>query len=477
MKEEMSNTESDRESIEFKEHKMSVKLSYGIGKFQAEFFTGGFAALVFLYFETEVGLKGWLTALGIVIYSIWNAINDPLIGFLTEKPTPLAKKWGRRFPWIIFGSIFWVFSFILIFAVPQSLIDQDIQWALFLWMVASTCLYDLLFTTWEVNYQSTFPDKFRNEKERNSVAGVATFIGVFGIAAGALVPTFIVNYGVKTSYVRNSVIFSLVGIIMVVFLISGVREDPDMINRYLEAKEQEKETQTEEPFFVQLFNAFKHKNFLAFILLYFFYQAGVMSMNASVHYVGKYILFDVSKTTVIFAAMLVGALISIPIWLYVAKKIQNNQKSLTIASLLIAASSFPMTFLNTQLGFSIALGLWGMAFGGFWLTMTPAMADVIDEIVVKTERRNDGIFLGFRAFFGRLSYAVQAISFWIIHALTGFDQHATLQSDTAILGIKIHLAILPSLLVLVGTFIFWKLNDLDKEKVQANKAKLAEIQL
>lgn len=473
----MSNTESDRESIEFKEHKMSVKLSYGIGKFQAEFFTGGFAALVFLYFETEVGLKGWLTALGIVIYSIWNAINDPLIGFLTEKPTPLAKKWGRRFPWIIFGSIFWVFSFILIFAVPQSLIDQDIQWALFLWMVASTCLYDLLFTTWEVNYQSTFPDKFRNEKERNSVAGVATFIGVFGIAAGALVPTFIVNYGVKTSYVRNSVIFSLVGIIMVVFLISGVREDPDMINRYLEAKEQEKETQTEEPFFVQLFNAFKHKNFLAFILLYFFYQAGVMSMNASVHYVGKYILFDVSKTTVIFAAMLVGALISIPIWLYVARKIQNNQKSLTIASLLIAASSFPMTFLNTQLGFSIALGLWGMAFGGFWLTMTPAMADVIDEIVVKTERRNDGIFLGFRAFFGRLSYAVQAISFWIIHALTGFDQHATLQSDTAILGIKIHLAILPSLLVLVGTFIFWKLNDLDKEKVQANKAKLAEIQL
>ena len=224
-KEHMDHTKDC--TLEVENHSLRERTSYGVGKFQAEFFTGAFAALVFIYFETEVGLKGWLTALGIVIYSLWNAINDPVIGYLTEKPTPLARKLGRRFPWIIFGSFIWVFSFILIFSVPQKLVEQNIQWALFLWMVLSTCLYDTLYSIWEVNYQSVFPDKFRDQKIRNNVAGIATIIGVFGIAAGALVPTFVINYGVRSSYIRNSVIFAIVGVVMVVLLLPGVKENKE----------------------------------------------------------------------------------------------------------------------------------------------------------------------------------------------------------------------------------------------------------
>ena len=55
-----------------------------------------------------------------------------------------------------------------------------------------------------------------------------------------------------------------------------------------------------------------------------------------------------------------------------------------------------------------AIFIFGLGFGGYWMLITPVMADVIDEIVVKTKKRNDGIYMGFRAFFGRLSYAVQA---------------------------------------------------------------------
>jgi GPH family glycoside/pentoside/hexuronide:cation symporter len=50
--------------------------------------------------------------------------------------------------------------------------------------------------------------------------------------------------------------------------------------------------------------------------------------------------------------------------------------------------------------------------------MTSAMAEVIDEIVAKTGRRDDGVVLGFRAFFGRFAYAVQALSFWLVHPAT-----------------------------------------------------------
>ncbi len=450
-----------------------IMASYGIGKFQAEFFTGAFGALVFFYFETELGLATWMVTLAIVIYSIWNAVNDPIIGFLTEKPTFLSKKLGRRFPWIIFGALVWVFSFVLIFAVPTSI--RSSQGAVFTWMVLTICLYDTLYSIWEVNYQSTFVDKFRSHKVRNKAASIAIVIGVFGIAAGALLPTFIVDYGTSSTFVTNGWVFSIAGFILIFAMIPGVKETPRMIERYMKSVE----TEEKEGFFKQLRKAFTHRNFVAFILLFFFYQAATMSLTGSIHYVGKYFLGDVSKTTPIFAAMLAGALISIPIWLYFIKRVQNNQKMITIAALLIGASFIPMIFLRSQIGFIIALVFWGMSFGGFWLIMTPAMADSIDEIVVKTGKRNDGIFLGFRAFFGRLSFAVQALSFWALHELTGFDSdpNAATQTDLALWGINFHLALIPAILVIIGALVFWKLNTLNKEKVADIKVKLKEMDL
>ncbi|HOX19091.1 MAG TPA: MFS transporter, partial [Spirochaetales bacterium] len=60
-----------------------VMLSYGVGKFLAEFLTGGFAALAFKFYETELGLGAGLVAVAVVLYSAWNAVNDPLIGYFT----------------------------------------------------------------------------------------------------------------------------------------------------------------------------------------------------------------------------------------------------------------------------------------------------------------------------------------------------------------------------------------------------------
>jgi len=447
-----------------------MRSSYGVGKFQAEFFTGAFGALVFLFYETELNLKVGLVTLGIIIYSLWNAINDPIIGFFTEKPTFLSKKLGRRFPWIIFGALVWVFSFVLIFAVPSSVTSQG---GLFAWMVVSICLYDTLYSVWEVNYQSTFVDKFRSHDERSKASSIAIVIGVVGIAAGALLPTFILDYGDPSTFVINGWVFTAVGFALVFAMIPGVKETPVMIERYMKSVEAE----DKEGFFKQLGKAFKHRNFVAFILLFFFYQAATMSLTGSIHYVGKYFLGDESLTTPIFAAMLGGALVAIPIWLLLLKKVQDNQKMITIAALLIGVSFIPMIFLRTQLGFIIAMIFWGASFSGFWLIMTPAMADAIDEIVVKTGKRNDGIFLGFRAFFGRLSYAIQALSFWALHELTGFDSEAAVQTDLALWGINIHLALIPAVLVLIGALVFWLVNTLNKEKVAIIKQQLKKMDL
>lgn len=444
----------------------ATMLSYGMGKFLAEFLTGAFASLVFKFYETEIGLPAGLVAFAVVLYSAWNAINDPLIGFFTSRPTPFSSRFGRRFPWIVFGSLSCSLVFILVFSPPRSSVAVAT-----LWLLASICLYDALYSTWEVNYQSVFPDKFRDGATRARAASLATLVGVLGVAGGAVLPTFFIRYGDAASYTKNALIFAAAGALAAILLLPGVRESREMIDRYLAQESQRKEKTS---FKVQFVSAFSSRNFLAFIILYFFYQSATISMTASIHYVGDYLL-NGSSTTLIFAGMLSGALAGVPLWSLARKKIPSNQTLLAASAVALAIFCLPLLLVDGMWGFVAAMFFWGIAFGGFWMLMTPAFADVIDEIVLARGSRDDGVYIGFRAFAGRLAYAVQALSFWLVHAATGFA--ADPRSSRAATGIRLHTALIPALLLIAGTLLFTKMNSLNAEVSERNRKELAERNL
>jgi GPH family glycoside/pentoside/hexuronide:cation symporter len=456
-----------------------VMASYGMGKFLAEFLTGAFGAIVFKFYETEIGLAAGYAAIATIIYSLWNAVNDPIIGFLTNRNAPFASKLGRRFPWIVIGLILSAVFFVLIFAVPVSWRESAStnQLKIFIWMVITICLYDGVYSLWEVNYQSVYPDKFRSQEVRTKAAAISTAVGVLGVAAGFVVPPLFFQYGDPSSYLVSGWAIAGISVFALLLLIPGIFETKGMINRFLKQQELIRSEEKEEhKFFPSMKRALKHRDLLAFILLLFLYQSGTMCMTSSIHYVGNYILnVPSSGTTVIFAGMLGGTLISILGWSKLAKKLKDNQKMLLITSLVMAIFAFPMTFINSILGFSIAMGLWGIGFGGFWTFMGPAMADIVDEIVVRDKRRDDGILMGIRAFFMRFSYASQAIVFWAIHKITKFGIDP--RSSSAKLGIKLHMATVPALFFLSGAIVFYKINTLTPDKVEKNKQILATLDI
>ncbi|TXT47752.1 MAG: major facilitator superfamily MFS1 [Spirochaetes bacterium] len=441
-------------------------LSYGMGKFLAEFLTGAFASLVFKFYETEIGLSAGLVAGAIVLYSAWNAVNDPLIGFLTAKPTGLSARLGRRFPWITIGSFASALAFILVFLPPRTSSILT-----FLWLLFTICLYDTFYSLWEVNYQSIFPDRFRTQEARAKAAGFATLVGVLGVAGGAVLPTLIIRYGQPRTFLANAVVFAFAGSLAAILLLPGVRETPDMVRRFIE---QEAKARQVPNFKAQLKAALGRRNFLAFIILYFFYQSATISMTASIHYVGDYLLGGKS-TTLIFAGMLAGALAGIPFWLVLRKKIPSTQRLLALSAIALAVFCIPLMFARGYWSFVGAMFFWGIAFGGFWMLMTPALADIIDEIVVTTGRRDDGVYIGFRAFAGRLAYSVQALSFWIVHSLTAFQ--AEPRGEAAKFGIRLHTALIPAVLLVIGVIVFLKMNTLSAEKTKENREILRTMKL
>ena len=458
------------------EHSRKNMASYGFGKFLNEFIEMAFTSFYFFFYERAIGLQTELVFLAFIVYAIWNAINDPLVGYVTNRPFKFTKKWGRRKPWILIGGVPWIFSFILIFT-PPNVDPIGGGWIICLWAIFSTCLYDFFGSIFFVNFASLFPDKFRSVKERRLATGIQTPIGIVGVALGAVLPPLIItDYAQAGLYVLNAGVVIIVALIVLGMSIPGYREDQILIDQYLEThKEHERFS-----FFKSLKGSLMLKSFVVFITSYTLYRCLVISVQASVPYYVEYVLAEgTSIQTILSAGFLIGALISSPTWAYIAQKTNNNRKIMLLGSLLLTIFTIPLIFITDWILAFIALILWGLGLGGFWTMIAPVLADVIDDSVVKTHKREEGVYNGFQQFFGRLGLLFQTVSFSLVHILTGFKEKQPLsaQPPEAIFGIQIHFALIPAIVMLIATLIFWKWYNLTPDIVTANQKKVKELGL
>ncbi len=447
---------------------------YGFGNFFNEFFTMAFGSMAFFFYESELGLNVWLTGSAFIIFAVWNAFNDPLVGYLTNRTFKFTKKWGRRFPWILIGGIPFVASYILIFT-PPTLDPIGGALVLFLWLIFTTCLYDFFASIFWVNFSSLFPDKFRSVDDRRKASGLQIPIGIIGVALGAIVPPLIFHYGDIPSYSFAAFVGFLIGIVALGISIPGIREDPELINRYLEKVEARRE---ESSFFNSLKHIMKQRSFVSFIVLYTLYQAVISIMSASIPYAVLFILGMESNAQIpLFAGFLIGALISIPLWIFFVRKVNSNKLVILVAAVLLGVFTIPLIFLRDYLFMIISMVVWGTALGGFWVMIAPTLADVIDNTVVIMGKREEGIVTGLQRFFGRFALVIQALGIAFAHTLTGFVEGQGTQTELAKVGIHIHLAVIPIICILLGAFIFWIFYDLNPEKVKQNQEKIIEMGL
>ncbi|TFG15729.1 MAG: MFS transporter [Promethearchaeota archaeon] len=462
----------ENEELEIITHSKGTMASFAFGTFLNEFLWMAFSAFAFFFYEAEVGLNIVLVGIAFVIYAVWNAVNDPLIGYLTNRPFKFTKRWGRRFPWILIGGLLWTISYFLLFAPPD--IDPVAgEWILFGWLVFALCLFDTFCSLFWVNYTSLTPDKFRSPEERRTSNGMNIVIGSLGTVSGAIVPPLFIIFGVKFTYIISAGVVFLIAIIALTISLPGSRDEEEYVDRYLENYEEQSDKTS---FFKTLKTSMKQKNFVAYVIVLLTYQVMARSMTASIPYIARYVLVvEATVITIIMGSLLLALIISTPFWVKYAQKSNNNRKVILITGFLLVIVTIPLIFVNTIEGFIIGMILWGSAMGGFWAMQTICLTDIIDEAVVDTCERQEGTYNGISMFFSRLAIAVQAVSFALVHELTGFVEGSDTQSTQAIIGIKIHFAVIPLFVLLIGMLIFYKLYDLTPEKTKENQIKLKKM--
>ncbi len=435
------------------------KVVWGIAALGTSFISGTFAALLPIFYQDYLGLTaGWI-AIASAIYGVWNAINDPLFGYITDST---RFKHGRRIPYMRFTAPFLALSFILVWLAPHGAGDK----VLFFWMLGTMIFYDGCYTIIGLVYSALLPEVTESDSERNGLQISSSLFGLLGMLLGFIIPDMVRPKGADTSILPLQISMVVVAVFsMICILITASK-----------IKERAEFTKVDKPIALwpSLKFTFTSKSFLVLVAQNFMSILMSSLVLGMVYYLADYVLQ--MNTMVVLAFLFIPLIIGVPITDVIRKRLGvagAQQLLLVIAGVGLIA----MTFVPTSLMLPC------MALAGFGLsgpqTLTNVLfAQVADEDEIRSGVRREGAFFGVNALITKPAQSIAlALIPWVLEITSFVTRNANAgsaflnQPASALFGIKVLIGLIPGVSMIIGAILlFWypmrgKYLDEVKEKV------------
>ncbi len=166
--------------------KLWQKVFYGAGD-STNSMSGTIIDLFLLFYFTDVlGLKPLLGGLVLLIGRIWDAINDPLVGYISDRS---KSRFGRRRIFMLLSAVPLGASYIFIWRIPATASDAvKVALAIFLYLVYDTCS-----TFFAVPFQALGNEVSQNYDERTSLVAWRMLFSIVTGLVSTVVPMMIVG--------------------------------------------------------------------------------------------------------------------------------------------------------------------------------------------------------------------------------------------------------------------------------------------
>jgi GPH family glycoside/pentoside/hexuronide:cation symporter len=462
----MTNQATVQTPIKFN---LSYKVVWGIAALGTTLISGTFGALLPIFYQDYLGLSASWIATAAAIYAIWNAINDPLFGYITDSS---RLKGGRRIPFMRYTAPFLALTFILVWFAPQGTSDQ----VLFFWMLGAMLLYDTCYTIIGLVYSALLPEVTESDSERNGLQISASLFGLLGMILGFLIPDFFrPKAGGEVSFLPLQVSMIVIGVVSATLIIITT----------LRVKERPEFTKVDKPipFAEALKFTFTSKSFLILVAANFMSILMSSLVVGMLFYLADYVLQ--MSTMVILAAVFIPLIIGVPVTSLIRKRlgvVGAQQLLLVIAGIgLVLIAVVPNSLIL------LCLVAAGFGLSGPQTLTNVLFAQVADEDELRSGVRREGAFFGVNALITKPAQSVAlALIPFILEATKFVTREANNgeiflnQPAEALFGIKALIGLIPGIAMLIGAILLhWyplrgQYLDGVKEKVLALHARKHE---
>jgi GPH family glycoside/pentoside/hexuronide:cation symporter len=374
-------------------------MMYAFGMLAMMIPSTAFSSFYSYYYVDKLGLGIGLATLARTIFLIWDAVNQPLFGYLSDRTN---TKYGRRRPWI-FGAIpLFILTFIMVFSPPHGLSE----YGLFTWFLIALILYEAVATVIWVNYGALFPELFRGDRLRAKASATQQGFQIVALLIGTAVTPILYN---AMGFSNMAIVYALIFAVLMLIFLRSIKEDEEGRNApQLGFKESFRET-------------LKNKMFWVFNIANSFAQTVNGLLSSIIPFYAKYVLkIPEAQVTILMASIFVSVIPLVFVWFGLIRKM-DPVKGWRLSLLAYALSVIPLWFGSSLLTGVAAGVLVGFGLAGFLVTPPIVSSIIIDQDFIKTGSRREGIYTAVGGFITRSSGLISALAFLIVGIIFGYE--------------------------------------------------------
>jgi GPH family glycoside/pentoside/hexuronide:cation symporter len=421
--------------------------------------TDSILGILFAIFLVDVvGLSPFQAAAAIFAGRVWDFVNDPLIGFITDRS---RTRWGRRRPFLLFGAIPFGLAFAMLWWQPPI----TSQMGLVAYYALAYLFYDAAATTVYMPYYALTPELTPDYDERTTLTSYRMAFSIVGGLIAFTVPLALIG----TMRPENG------GRVFMMGIIFGAVAAFPLFLTFLGTRERaEYQAQPRPAFLDSVRAAMKNQPFLFAMGIFLFTWAALEIVQGMLLFFIKYHLDLEPMSDLIAGTVFVTALATLPFWDWLSRR-WDKRKAYIAGMVFLSAVMVALVIATGDWGLAIILALAALAGVGVaavhvlpW-SMVP---DAVEWDEYHTGERHEGMFYSLVTLLRKIAAAIALPLVLVVLGWTGYVANAEQQTPSAVLAIRLMTGLVPAVCFGIG-ITFALVYPLNRQRHAELRAELA----